>query len=83
MKAINELRKIAKPHGFKIKTETFSFGRSGCITDSDGSGIGNVFFKESELYKRLVAFKADIPEGLFERLKEEEGSLVARGIFDK
>jgi hypothetical protein len=44
---VNELRKRLKSAGFKLKTESLSFGTSGSILDGEGRRMPSIFTSET------------------------------------
>jgi len=50
---LTELRKELKAIGYKVKTETLSFGKCATFTDSNGLSMPSIYFCEEHRLKWL------------------------------
>jgi len=70
---LTELRKELKAIGFKVKTESLSFGKYATFTDMNGKSLPSIFFGEEhrQVWLPLIEYRTNNNARLVELTKSD------------
>ena len=75
MRALSQVRKLAKEHGFKISIKRFTEFRSFTLVDAEtGASLSSVILGDTDIHIRAKALRSAIAEheGLYYDLLDQE-----------